>query len=300
MIVTVDLHFQGERGAIAAHLWPLAQGGFAVVDPGPGSTLPRLVEGMRHAGFDPADLRAILVSHVHLDHAGAAGALAQRTGATVIAHPRAASHLIDPSRLWRSAQRVYGDAMEHLWGGMESVPAEQVRVVAGGERVTIAGTRVHVIEAPGHARHQHAYASDDGDLFPGDACAIRFPGSRVIVPATAPPEIDLHAWPATLAAFAEAGIRTAWLPHFGAIVGEGAVRDHLERVRVGLIVWSELVTSALALGEEAAAIADRLEAFIRRSFAVEGMDALAERGVRSAGPRMSVDGLVRALAPRAS
>jgi glyoxylase-like metal-dependent hydrolase (beta-lactamase superfamily II) len=121
MIRTLDLHHLGVAEAIASYLVPLDAGAFALVDPGPGSTLPRLEAAVADEGFELDALTTIFVTHVHLDHAGAAGALARRTGARVVAHPRAAPHLADPSRLLASAGRVYGARMDELWGAMEPV-----------------------------------------------------------------------------------------------------------------------------------------------------------------------------------
>jgi len=293
VIHTLDLRHLGVAEAIASYLVPLDAGAFALVDPGPGSTLPRLEAAVADAGFELGALAAILVTHVHLDHAGAAGALAARTGARVVAHPRAAPHLTDPSRLLASARRVYGDRMDELWGPLEPVPTERLRVVAGGERVSVGSRAFQVIEAPGHAYHQHAYLLDDGALFPGDAAAIRLPGQRAIMPATAPPEIDLDAWNVTLDAFEAAGPALLLLPHFGP---KTDVADHLARLRAALPAWAAVVRSGLDLGEDDAALADRLEAYLRAELAAEGVPPEAiDRNLRATGSRMCAVGLRRAL-----
>ncbi len=293
MIRTLDLHDLGVAEAIAAYLVPLDAGAFALVDPGPGSTLPRLEAAIADAGFELDALTTILVSHVHLDHAGAAGALARRTGARVVAHPRAAPHLADPSRLLASAGRVYGARMDELWGAMEPVPPERLQVAAGGERLTLGSRTVDVVEAPGHAYHQHAYLLDDGALFPGDAAAIRLPGQRAIMPATAPPEIDLDAWNRTLDAFEAAGPELLLLPHFGP---KDDVADHLARLRAALPAWSAGARGGLDLGEDDATLADRLEAYLRAELGAEGVAPEAiDRNLRATGTRMCVVGLRRAL-----
>jgi glyoxylase-like metal-dependent hydrolase (beta-lactamase superfamily II) len=291
--ILVDLMHLDVPEAIASYLLPLGDGAFAVVDPGPGSTVARLESEVARAGFDLAALAAVFVTHVHLDHAGAAGALAERTGAFVVAHPRAAPHLIDPSRLLASAGRVYGDLMERLWGDMVPVPETQVRVVEDGETVSLGDHRLTALAAPGHAGHQHAYRLEDGRLFPGDAAAIRLPHQKTLMPATAPPEIDLAAWKRTLDTLEADPPTQLLLPHFGPVDDVG---DHLARLRVALDTWADVVRTGLAAGEDDAALATRLEAFLRAELAAEGVPAeAADRAVRAAGPPMCVVGLRRAL-----
>jgi glyoxylase-like metal-dependent hydrolase (beta-lactamase superfamily II) len=300
MVHLLDLHHVGVAETIAGYLVALDDGAFALVDPGPGSTLPRLEAAVAAAGHDLAALTTVLVSHVHLDHAGAAGTLARRTGATVVAHPRAAPHLADPTRLLGSARRVYGAAMEELWGAMEPVPPGQLRIVEDGERIELGRRHVRVIEAPGHAYHQHAYLLDDGRLFPGDATAIRLPPLRTLMPATAPPEIDLDAWERTLDRIEAAAPSQLLLPHFGpigaALGPDAAVADHLARLRAALGAWAAVVRTGIEEGERDAEIADRLEAYLRAEMAAEGAPPDAtERAIRAAGPHMCAVGLRRAL-----
>ncbi len=291
----LDLHHGGVPQAIAAHALELGGGAFVLVDPGPGATRPRLEAALAETGLDLEGLQAILVSHVHLDHAGAAGALARRSGATVYAHPRAARHLLDPARLMASATRVYGDRMDALWGAMEPVPPDQLRVVEDGERFALGRHRVRALDAPGHAGHQHAWLLADGRAFPGDAAAIRLPGQRVLMPATAPPEIDLVAWPRTLDALAAARLDVLHLPHFGPVPD---VAEHLEMLRTALVAWADVARAGIAAGEDDAALATRLERFLRAELAAAGVPAEGvDRAVRAAGPKMCAVGLRRALAP---
>jgi glyoxylase-like metal-dependent hydrolase (beta-lactamase superfamily II) len=290
----LDLLHDGVREAIAAHALELGGGAFALVDPGPGATLPRLAAALAGVGLELDGLEAILVSHVHLDHAGAAGALARRTGARVHAHPRAAPHLLDPTRLLASATRVYGDRMDALWGPMEPVPTDRLQVVEDGARFALGPHRVRALAAPGHAGHQHAWLLADGRAFPGDAAAIRLPGHPVLMPATAPPEIDLVAWPRTLDTLAAARLDALHLPHFGAV---DDVADHLARLRAALVAWADVVREGLAAREDDAALAARLERFLRAELAAAGVpDEGADRAVRAAGPTMCAVGLRRALA----
>lgn len=295
---TLDLLHLGVPEAIASALLEAGDGRFALVDPGPGSTLPTLLARLAEHGCSLPQLGWIFVSHVHLDHAGAAGELAERSGAQVLAHPRAARHLLDPTRLLASAERIYGEAMPRLWGAMRPVPAGQLRVLEDGEEVRCGALRLRAIEAPGHARHQHAYLSDRGELFPGDAAAIRLPGQRTLMPATAPPEIDLEAWAHTLTRFEALPIEALHLPHFGV---KHDVAPHFARLREALPRWAATVQRGLELAEDDDALAARLAAALRAELSAEGVDEGGiERALRAAGPRMCAVGLRRALQPPAS
>ena len=193
-----------------------------------------------------------------------------------------------------SATRVYGDRMDALWGPMEPVPADLLRVVEDGEAFALGAHRVRALAAPGHAGHQHAWLLADGRAFPGDAAAIRLPGQSVLMPATAPPEIDLVAWPRTLDALAAARLDALHLPHFGPV---DDVADHLARLRAALDAWADVARTGIAAGEDDDALAARLERFLRAELAAAGVPQEgADRAIRAAGPKMCAVGLRRALA----
>ena len=131
--------------------------GFSLIETGPGSTLPTVKKAIADLGFDLSNLKQILVTHIHLDHAGAAGQLAAETGARVYVHERGAAHLIDPSKLLSSAQRIYGDQMETLWGTIIPIPESQVTALSGGEVLELDNHQIKVIYTPGHASHHVSY-----------------------------------------------------------------------------------------------------------------------------------------------
>jgi glyoxylase-like metal-dependent hydrolase (beta-lactamase superfamily II) len=193
----------------------------ALIDPGPESSLPTLLEAI--GGERP---RALLLTHIHLDHAAATGAMVRRwPDLEVYVHERGAPHLIDPSKLLASAERLYGDRMEQLWGEIVPVPEANVRPLSGGE--TVLGMRVAY--TPGHASHHVSYLHEDsGTAFVGDIGAVKIPPGDLIVPPTPPPDIDVELWERSI------GIVEGWAPerlgltHFGA-VEEPA--EHLARVR---------------------------------------------------------------------
>jgi glyoxylase-like metal-dependent hydrolase (beta-lactamase superfamily II) len=209
----------------------------ALVDPGPESSLPTLLTAL-----GDEQPRAVVLTHIHLDHAAATGAIVRRwPDVEVYVHENGAPHLVDPSRLLASAERLYGDAMERLWGEIVPVPKENVRALAGGE--TALGMRV--AHTPGHASHHVCYLHEEsGTAFVGDVAAVLIPGTNLVVPPTPPPDIDIETWKGSI------GIVEDWRPdrlaitHFGAI---DSPAEHLATVRERLDQEAEL---ARDLGED--------------------------------------------------
>lgn len=235
----VDLLFLGRRERIGAGVVDVDDG-YLLVDPGPSSTLPALEEALARTGRPVERLRAILLTHIHLDHAGCTGVLLARCpGVPVYVHERGAKHLADPSSLVASAQRLYGDAMERLWGAIRPVPAGQIRPLAGGERVTIGGKDFDTRATPGHAQHHLAWFDPaQRVVYVGDAVGERFPRTRAVIPVTPPPDIDVPA----MVASAEA-IR-GWQPRWMVLTHFGAFDDpdrHIVEHNARLLVWAEQV-----------------------------------------------------------
>jgi glyoxylase-like metal-dependent hydrolase (beta-lactamase superfamily II) len=202
----------------------------ALVDPGPESSLPTLL-----AALGEEQPRALLLTHIHLDHAAATGAMVRRwPGLEVYVHERGAPHLVDPSKLLASAERLYGDQMQRLWGEIVPVPEANVTTLSGGE--TVLGMRVAY--TPGHASHHVCYLHEDsGTAFCGDVAAVRIPGTDLVVPPTPPPDIDVELWEESL------GIVARWRPERLALTHFGAVEqpaEHLDTVRRRLREEAEL------------------------------------------------------------
>jgi glyoxylase-like metal-dependent hydrolase (beta-lactamase superfamily II) len=192
---TLDLHFQEQPRTIAAYLLPHAEG-VALVETGPGSTFPMLQTRLAEHGLTPNDITEVLLTHIHLDHAGAAGHLAQH-GATIYVHEIGAPHLATPDRLLRSATRIYGDDMDRLWGEMRPVPEDQIVALTDEDTVALGGRTALALDTPGHASHHLSYVVDDV-CFTGDVGGVRLPGETYVELALAPPEIDLSAWRTSL------------------------------------------------------------------------------------------------------
>jgi len=202
-----------------------------LVDPGPESSFSTVLEAL--GGERP---RAVLLTHIHLDHAAATGAMVRRwPDLEVYVHERGAPHLIDPSKLLASAERLYGDKLGYLWGEIVPVPEANVHVLSGGE--TVHGMRVAY--TPGHASHHVCYLQEDsGTAFVGDVAACRIPPSNLIVPPTPPPDIDVELWEESLDTVAGWSPRRLALTHFGTI--EDDVPGHIDKVRAKLREEAEL------------------------------------------------------------
>jgi glyoxylase-like metal-dependent hydrolase (beta-lactamase superfamily II) len=206
--------------------------GGVLVDPGPQSSMETLIEAI---GDERP--RAIALTHIHLDHAAATGALVRRwPDLEVYVHERGAPHMVDPSRLLASAERLYGDAMEYLWGEIVPVPEENVRPLAGGE--TVLDGLFRVAYTPGHASHHVCYLhAESGTAFAGDVAAVLIPDTGLIVPPTPPPDIDVERWEESI------GMVEGWAPERLAVTHFGAIEDpaeHLPRVRERLREEAEL------------------------------------------------------------
>jgi glyoxylase-like metal-dependent hydrolase (beta-lactamase superfamily II) len=228
----LDLRHHGRERVIAAYLVQ-TEDGLALNDCGPTTCVPELKARLAERGLELSDVRHLLLSHIHLDHAGAAGVLVRE-------HPElqvhvseiGAPHLIDPSRLEASARRLYGDEFDTLWGELAPVPEENVVVV---------DARVIGLEcfpSPGHASHHVCYLDGDGTLYAGDAAGVRILPSSFVLPPTPPPEVDLEAWAATLDEIERRSPERLALIHFG--VAEDPQR-HLGELRRRLGDWSERV-----------------------------------------------------------
>jgi glyoxylase-like metal-dependent hydrolase (beta-lactamase superfamily II) len=190
-VITLDLNFQGRKQAIAAYLIPHSSG-VVLIECGPGSTLPGLQTALAEHGYSVADVTHVLLSHIHLDHAGAAGWLA-RQGAEVYVHPVGAPHMLNPEKLLASAARIYGDRMDELWGEFLSVPDDRLTVAEDAQEIVIGNLHFLPIDTPGHAYHHYAYLFED-ICFSGDIGGVRIPGFLYMRIPMPPPELHLERW----------------------------------------------------------------------------------------------------------
>lgn len=264
----IDLRFEGHASIIGVCVLEL-EDGVALVDPGPEARLGELVEGLARIGRTLEDVRAVLLTHIHLDHATAAGAIAARSpGARVYVHGIGAPHMADPTRLLASAERIYGDRMATLWGRFVPVPAEQLQVVDDDDVLDLGGRSFEVAYLPGHASHHVAYhEAATGTAWVGDVGGIRIGGGPPL-PVTPPPDIDVELWRDSIARV------IAWSPdrivptHFGVYTDPAA---HFGELEEALLDWTKWVRGSLA---DANGRSDRE---LRGDFARWVEDGLSER-----------------------
>ncbi len=256
-LILIDTEYNRTRQAIGCYL--LLGGHPALIETGPTSTIEALLHGIGETGLDPAQLQAVAVTHIHLDHAGAAGALVRQfPHLHVYVHPVGAPHLIDPSRLLASARRLYGNALETLFGEVVPVPEDRVRAIDDGAQVVLGSRRLVALDTPGHARHHHAYLDErSGDLFTGDIAGVALPGTRYVRPPSPPPEFDLTAWLASLARVRALRPTRLLLTHFGPHTW---IEELFTALETHLRSAVDMVRDALASGLNEREIVERLRA----------------------------------------
>lgn len=287
MVRVLDLQFQGANRVIAGFLLETREGPI-LIETGPESTYPRLVAALEEAGFAPEEVRHVFVTHIHLDHAGAAWRFAE-LGARVYVHPKGAPHLMDPSKLLASAERIYGDQLKPLWGELRGIPQDRLRALQDGEVVEVGGVKVQALETLGHAGHHHAYLVE-GVVFAGDIAGVRIaPGP--VLPPTPPPDIHLESWYASLDRLLALRPEALYLTHFGTY---SDVEAHLLALREVLEAWAGWVLHRLKEGLSQEEMTRRFEAYWREGLARAGVDEAGMRLYELADPPfMNLQGLVR-------
>jgi len=232
MIKTIDLNFCGQSNTIGAFLYESAVGPI-LLETGPYSTFDTLCAGIREHGYAPKDIKHVFLTHIHLDHAGAAWAFA-KMGAKIYTHPFGKQHLADPSRLIESAARIYGDKMDSLWGEMQAIPKEMIVSVKDAEMVRLAETTVRSWHTPGHARHHVAWQINR-ELIAGDVAGVKILNGPVVPPCP-PPDIDLEDWAYSIRRMKALDLNRLHLTHFGSLVN---THSHLEELEKTLNEWAE-------------------------------------------------------------
>jgi glyoxylase-like metal-dependent hydrolase (beta-lactamase superfamily II) len=291
-VTMVDLKYRGHPGYIASCVLDTGDG-LAIVDPGPAVSLGALEKGLDLLGADIADVTRILLTHVHLDHAGGTGTLLRKNPAIqVFVHERGARHMVNPARLLESATRLYGDRMAELWGEVAPVPEAQITALAGGERLALGSRRVRVAFTPGHATHHVSFLDQESGLaFVGDAAGLLLAGGRFVMPVAPPPDTDLEAWRTSHETIRKWKPGRLFHTHFGP--GDDPA-THLQRHLGMLENWAERVRVSL---EAEGTDAERAEAF-RESVIADFIDEFGEDEAARlgfVGVRASWDGLARYL-----
>jgi glyoxylase-like metal-dependent hydrolase (beta-lactamase superfamily II) len=288
----VDLQFLGRPELIATGIVH-GTAGVALIDPGPSTTLSHLETALGSKGIQFADIRWLLLTHIHLDHAGAAGSIIERhPHIKAYVHARGAPHIIDPSKLLSSAGRLYGQDMDRLWGAVLPVPESRVRVLDGGETLQIAGRELRVEYTPGHASHHVSYFDSSSRVaFVGDTAGIRRGSGKFVLPATPPPDIDLDVWRESECRILSWEPDTLFLTHFGPWQG---ARQHFQAMFDTLADWNR--TARRLVADTSLSDPDREGLFIDEAYADLQRrvgDREAEDYNRAGGLNYSWQGLAR-------
>ena len=288
----VDLTFLGRPEIIATAILH-GPAGVALVDPGPDRTIDNLTTALTRKGIRFEDIRHLLITHIHLDHAGATGTIVERfPHIEVVVHGRGAPHMADPAKLLASAGRLYGEDMDRLWGEVKPVPHERLRVVDGGETLEIAGREVLVAYTPGHASHHVSYFDTASRVaFVGDTAGIRRGSGCYVMPPTPPPDIDLEAWRESQERILAWDPDTLFVTHFGPFHG---ARQHFQAMFENLSEWNRIVRRLLA--HPSITDEERERRFIEEAFIDLRRrlgDAEADDYTRAGGLNYSWQGLAR-------
>jgi glyoxylase-like metal-dependent hydrolase (beta-lactamase superfamily II) len=296
-VETIDLNFLGAEGIIASFLL-LGEDSAAIVETGPATCLDSLTGGLEEHGVAFEDVRGVFLTHIHLDHAGASGHLAELLpNATFYVHEVGYPHLVDPSKLWTSATRIYGERMDELWGEARPVPEERIEILKGGEELEAAGGVLAAHYTPGHAYHHIAYLEPESNmLFAGDVAGIRLPGQSYVRPPTPPPEIDLEAWVRSIQEMRRISPRSLCPTHFGCFED---VERHLGELEQRLQSWVLFVGERMDEGATREEISEELRQEADAEMLAEGATPEESGRYDLAGDYPTlVDGLMRYVVKR--
>jgi glyoxylase-like metal-dependent hydrolase (beta-lactamase superfamily II) len=286
-IHTIDLGFRGVNEAIGSFLVE-SNGQLALFETGPHSTFSNLKQKVEVLGYSLDSIKDVFITHIHLDHAGAAWALAE-LGATVYLHPVGYPHMNDPSRLMSSAKRIYQDEMETLWGDMKAIPSEKLRVVEHGEIIQLGELNIKAHHTPGHAVHHIAWQLGD-ILFAGDVAGVKI-GKGIVVPPCPPPDINIEDWIDSINLIRQLDLSKIYLTHFGPIDNIEEHLNNLEKILWDWANWMKPYYDAQTNKEE---IIPKFQNYVAQQLMDGGIDDAGLEQYEKANPSwMSVAGLLR-------
>ncbi len=287
MVHVIDLKFKGYEKAIAAFLIP-TDAGLVLIETGPYSTFPNLTAGIEAAGYSADDVKHVLLTHIHLDHAGAAWAFAERN-ATIHVHPFGARHMADPSRLMDSARRIYKDEMDSLWGDMRAIPENRLRTAEDGYSLSVGGKNFTALYTPGHAVHHNAWKVDDV-IFTGDVAGVKI-ANGMIVPPCPPPDINIEDWEASIDLLRNQNASRFFLTHFGEVTD---VDVHLDTLKSILWDWANWMKPHWESGADPKELTPKFQDYTKQQLIDFGVAAEDLARYEAANPSwMSVAGLLR-------
>ena len=282
-----DLGFLGQDSAIASFLVETEVGPI-LFETGPHSTFPKLKANIESAGFQLSDIKHVFLTHIHLDHAGAAWAFAKE-GAKIYVHPFGAKHLISPEKLMSSAKRIYQDKMDMLWGQMHPIPEEQVVLCEDKDEFTFGATTIKGWHTPGHAVHHIAWQMDKV-LFSGDVAGVKIDGG-IVVPPCPPPDINIEDWQASIQLIKGLDIDEMYLTHFGKITD---IHRHLDELGERLLGWANWIKPHFEQQNEVKDILPLFSAYAAQELRDNGVSETGVQKYEAANPAwMSVAGLMR-------
>lgn len=290
-IHTLDLNFQDCLNAIASYLIP-HEDGFILIECGPGSTQVQLEKNLTELGFSLKELTHVFLTHIHLDHAGAAGWLAEQSGATIYVHQRGAPHMLDPTRLLASAARIYKDQMEILWGKFHPVPEDQLVILDDGDEVQVGSYTFRALDTPGHANHHLAYLLDD-ICFSGDVGGVRIQNGthRSIRLPMPPPEFHPPRWRESIQKLKKEQIAKIAPTHFGLY---GDVDWHLDELIGELDQVEAWMASIMPRGVETEELRAEFLDWVHSRAQKLGLSGSTIDALEKANPSgMSADGIKR-------
>ena len=285
---TINLEFQNQDFSIASFLIETEQGPI-LVETGPHSTLETLTSKIKAIGYDWKDIEHVLITHIHLDHAGAAWCFAEN-GSNIYLHPLGYRHMHDPSRLLSSATMIYGDMMDSLWGTLKPIPAELLHIVEDNEILNLYDLNIKSIHSPGHAKHHIAWQFDN-ILFAGDVAGVRINQGPVIPPCP-PPDINIELWCDSIDRILQHGeIDTYYLTHFGKITD---IKKHMVNLKEVLKEYANFMYPFYVDKTDPDEIVPHFTKFAVDFIRKKGSSEEAAMSYEAANPSyMSVRGLLR-------
>lgn len=286
-IYTLDLEFLNEDAAIASFLIE-SNDGLVLVESGPETTFEHLTQAIANLGFDWKDVRHVLLTHIHFDHAGAAWKFAENQ-AKIYVHPIGLPHLHQPEKLWNSAKMIYKEDMERLWGEMQGIPTEYLVAADDGVVLQMGGLEFKVHYTPGHAIHHNAYQLDNV-LFTGDVAGVKI-NQGPVVPPCPPPDIDLKKWMESIDRMQQLPIDYLYLTHYGKVEHP---KQHWEELKVILNNWAEWMKPHFEANTPVEEITPRFMEYTRNQLSHLGVSPEDIQRYEYANPSwMSVTGLLR-------
>jgi glyoxylase-like metal-dependent hydrolase (beta-lactamase superfamily II) len=294
MIKILDLNFLGHSDTIASFLVESSEGPI-LFETGPHSTLPILEKQLKKHGYAIEDIRHVFITHIHLDHAGAAWAFA-RNGSTIYMHPAGERHMMNPEKLYNSAKRIYQDDMDRLWGELHPIPRENMWIVPHKEKVKIGNVKVKAWHTPGHAVHHIAWQIGN-ELIAGDVAGCKI-GNGIVVPPCPPPDINIEDWKASIRLLKTRRFDALYLTHYGKVT---EVKSHLVELEGRLQNWANWIKPFLDNNMSQEEITPLFQEYVKKQLVAGGVTGEDLDRYEGANPSwMSVAGLARYWAKKES